>query len=179
MKVALIPGSYDPITLGHLDVICRTAQIFDRVIVAVMDNDAAKYGAAQTCKQYLFTRQERVDLVRVACQSLERVQVLSGSGLLIHLFEETGADCIVKGVRNQTDFLFEQKQAYWNREHDLRAETLYMPSDAKWAELSSTCVRNRLYNGDSVAELVPSAILPLLSEYVYRHGGAQNNKGHL
>lgn len=158
MSTALIPGSFDPITAGHLDVIRRAAGIFERVVVAVMHNDMTKYVPGATVKQYLFSPAEREELVRLACADLPNVEVVTDSGLLIHLFERLGADVIVKGLRSETDYRYEQTHALWNREHDPRAETLYMPTDPALAEISSTRVRAELAAGRVPDELLPPPV---------------------
>lgn len=155
MSTALIPGSFDPITSGHLDVIRRASVIFERVVVAVMHNDMTKYAPNATIKQYLFSPAEREELVSLACADLPNVEVVTDDGLLIDLFERLSADVIVKGLRNEADYRYEQTHARWNREHDPRAETLYIPTDPVLAEVSSTRVRTELAAGR-----VPDGLLP-------------------
>jgi len=110
MMTALIPGSYNPITLGHMDIITRTAQKFDRVVVAVMTNDMHKYVPSAPRKHYLFNEKERLDMTRLACAHLPNVEVISATGMLIDLVDTVGADLIIKGVRNEADFAYEQEQ---------------------------------------------------------------------
>jgi pantetheine-phosphate adenylyltransferase len=95
---ALIPGSFDPITLGHVNVIERAAAKFDRVIVAVMNNDSAKHDKTLSSKTYMFDMETRLELVRLSTKHIENVEVVSSSGMLIDLFDELCADVIVKGV---------------------------------------------------------------------------------
>ena len=162
MSTALIPGSFDPITLGHLDVITRTAARFERVIVAVMTNDMQKYVPGATGKQYMFDMAERRDLVAAACAHLPNVEVVAAGGMLIRLFESVNADWIIKGVRSAVDFEYEQKHALYNRAHCPRAETLYMPADPAYDGLSSTLVREKIRSGESLEGLLPEAVIALI-----------------
>ena len=162
MSIALIPGSYDPITLGHLDVISRAAARFDRVIVAVMNNDMQRYDSTAKSKDYLFTLEQRVSMATDACRTLENVQVIGSCARLIDLFDELGADVIVKGVRNEADYAYEQTHALYNRAHNERAETLYLPADPRFDGISSTLVRERLLQGASLDDLVPAAVARML-----------------
>ena len=162
MLSALIPGSFDPITCGHLDVITRAAALFDRVTVAVMTNDMHLYVEGAPVKHYLLDQKTRRDLVAAACAHLSNVTVVDASGLLIDLHARLGTNVIIKGVRTTADFEYEQAHAIWNRAHNPLAETLYFPADPAYDGLSSTLVREKLSAGESVEGLVPDAILPLL-----------------
>ena len=155
---ALIPGSYDPVTLGHLDVIRRASAMFDEVVVAVMTNDMRAYVADAAVKTYLFSMEERQRLVALACHDLPNVWVIASTARLIDLFDAVDASVIVKGVRNETDYLYEQKHALWNRGHNPRAETVYLPADERYDAISSTCVRAAIEKGEPLEELVPSAV---------------------
>ena len=156
--VALLPGSYDPITMGHMDVIRRACSLFDRVIVAVMTNDMRAYVADAKVKQYMFSMEERTEMARLACADFDNVQVISSGGRLIDLVDEVGADIIVKGVRNEADYAYEQKHALYNRAHNPRAETLYLPADPAYDHISSTLVRERIEAGESIEDIVPAAV---------------------
>ena len=164
--VALLPGSYDPITTGHMDVIRRAAALFDRVIVAVMTNDMRAYVADAKVKQYMFSMEERTEMARLACADFDNVEVISSSGRLIDLVDEVGADVIIKGVRNEADYAYEQKHALYNRAHNPKAETLYLPADPAYDHISSTLVRERIEAGQSIDDIVPAAV----AEYVRRMG---------
>ena len=162
--LALLPGSYDPITNGHLDVIRRASEMFDSVVVAVMNNDMKEHIPTEAAKSYRFTAEQRQHMAEVACVNLENVRVVASSGLLIDLFDELGADVIIKGVRNEQDFAYEQKQALWNRAHNERAQTLYLPADPALNNVSSTLVRQRLQAGQGVDDLVPPLVAAYLKE---------------
>ena len=159
MSTALIPGSYDPITLGHLDVITRAAARFDRVVVAVMTNDMRKYVQDALVKQYMFDRAERAAMAEAACAHLPNVEVIAAGGMLIDLFDRVGADWIIKGVRSAVDFEYEQKHALYNRAHNPRAETLYMPADPAYDGLSSTLVRGKISRGEPLEDCLPEAVI--------------------
>ena len=155
---ALIPGSFDPVTLGHLDVIRRASAMFDEVVVAVMTNDMRAYDAKAVSKTYLFSMEERQRLVALGCQDLTNVWVVSSTARLIDLFDAVDASVIVKGVRNEVDYLYEQKHALWNRGHNPRAETVYLPADERYDDISSTRVRAAIERGAALDDLVPAAV---------------------
>ena len=165
MSKALIPGSFDPITNGHVDVIRRAAAMFDEVVVAVMTNDMRAYVADAPVKHYMFTMEQRQQLVALACQELENVWVIASTARLIDLFDAVDASVIVKGIRNETDYLYEQKHALWNRGHNPRAETLYLPCDDALSEISSTAVRALIEQGKTPEGLVADAALAKLVEW--------------
>lgn len=164
MSTALIPGSFDPITLGHLDIISRAAMRFDKVIVAVMNNDMQKYVQGAPVKSYMFALSERRAMAEAACAHLPNVEVIAAGGMLIRLFDSVNADWIIKGVRSTADFEYEQKHALYNRAHDPRAETLYMPADPAFDGLSSTLVRERIRRGEPLEGYLPDAVIQWLSE---------------
>ncbi len=159
--VALIPGSFDPITLGHVDIIERVAGRFDKVFVAVMNNDSAKHDSTLSSKTYTFEMDERLYFVRVSLAHLENVEVLSSQGMLIDLFDEVGADVIVKGVRNGEDLEYEMKHAKWNKAHNDRVETLLLPADERFSNVSSTLVRTLIAEGkfDELKGIISSAVI--------------------
>lgn len=160
--VALLPGSYDPITTGHMDVIRRVSGLFDRVYVAVMTNDMRAYVADAKVKQYMFSMEERTEMARLACRELANVQVISSTARLIDLVDELGADVIIKGVRNEADYAYEQHHALYNRAHNPKAETLYLPADPAFDHISSTLVRARMTAGESIDGIVPPAVAAYL-----------------
>jgi pantetheine-phosphate adenylyltransferase len=163
---ALIPGSFDPITVGHMDVIRRAAAMFDEVIVAVMTNDMRAYVPTAAVKQYLFTMEQRQRLVAAACAEMDHVWVIASSDRLIDLFDAVDASVIVKGVRNEVDYLYEQKHALWNRGHNPRAETVYLPADEALGDVSSTRVRRAIEVGEPLEGLVPAQALALMTAFL-------------
>ena len=149
---AVCPGSFDPITHGHLDVIRRASTLFDEVIVGVGRNSA---------KKYLFDTDERVELVRSAVDDLPGVRVEVLSGLLVDFCRDRGAGFVVKGLRFASDFDFELQMAHIN--HSLTGlETVLLPASAQWGTLSSTMVREVATLGGDVTAFVP----PLVAERI-------------
>ena len=156
MSLAIVPGSFDPITVGHVDVIERASKIFDTVVVMVMINSQ---------KKYMFTPEQRTQLAKLSCDHLDNVRVLYSEGMLIDAVKELGANVIIKGVRTITDFKYEQVQAHWNKEHNPQAETMYLPCDPKLKRVSSTLVRKLIEEGKSLdGILMPIAIEKLKSD---------------
>ncbi len=150
MSLAIVPGSFDPITVGHVDVIERTAKMFDVVVVAVMLNDQ---------KQYRFTIDQRAQLAKISCAHIPNVQVLVSEGMLVDVVRELGATAIVKGVRTVKDFRYEQEMAYYNRAQEPKAETLYLPCSPHLKRISSTLVRRLMDENKSLeGVLMPDAI---------------------
>lgn len=163
MSRAIIPGSFDPMTLGHKQVIAAAAEIFDEVIVLVMHNDMTKYVKDAKVKEYAFDTEARVHIARLTCADIPNVKVEARSGLLIDAFDEFGGDAIVKGVRSEQDFAYEQIHAAWNLAHNPRARTLYLPADQAYAHVSSTLARERLAKGEDASDiLAPEALTWIL-----------------
>jgi pantetheine-phosphate adenylyltransferase len=146
--LAVCPGSFDPITNGHLDVITRAAAIFDDVSVAVGQNST---------KQYLFSLTERVDLVRACTAHLPNVRVEELTGLLVDFVRARGGRVLVKGVRFAADFEFELQMANLNAVVG-GVETLILPAASQWSTLSSTMVREIAVHGGDVSSFVPAAV---------------------
>ena len=141
MRIALIPGSFDPITLGHVNIIERASNMFDKVFVAVMINDSAKYDSSLSSKKYMFSMEERLEMARLSLSHIENVEVIARTGMLIDLVDEISATAIVKGIRNSADLEYEMIHARWNKEHNPHAETLFLPADESLTMVSSTEVR--------------------------------------
>lgn len=158
MRGALIPGSFDPVTVGHLDVIRRASGMFDKIYVAVMTNDMTKYDAGAKRKNYMFDMAQRRRMVELACADIPNVEVVDWSGMLIDAVDEFDVVAVIKGVRNEADFVYEQKHALWNRAHNPKAETLYLPADPALDLVSSTLVRKRLTSGESLDGIIPAAV---------------------
>ncbi len=150
MKTAICPGSFDPITLGHLDIIRRASEIFPRVIVAVMVN-AKKTG--------LFSVGERVELIRRAVKDMPNVTVESSTALLAQWAEEKGDCVLVKGLRAISDFESEFQMALINRKLNSKLETVFLPTSDEYLYLSSSVVREVCSLGGDISEFVPKEIL--------------------
>ena len=155
-KIAVIPGSFDPLTLGHRDVIVRCAALFDRVVVGILINPA---------KQGMFTMEERKTLAQLSLSDLGNVTVETDSGYLTDFAERMGATFIVKGVRTVADFEYEQTMAHFNRARNPRIETFYLPADESLTEVSSTCARELLIHGGELEGVLHPLAIAWLKQY--------------
>lgn len=150
MRVAIYPGSFDPITNGHLDIITRGAKVFDKLIVGVLVN-IDKVG--------LFSIKERVELIKRVTQHLPNVEVVSFNGLLVDLAKEYEVKVILKGLRAVTDFEYEFQMALMNSQLDNEVETLFMTTSAANSFLSSSSVKQVAKFGGKINGLVPDEIV--------------------
>jgi pantetheine-phosphate adenylyltransferase len=158
VKRAVCPGSFDPVTNGHLDVIGRTAALYDEVVVVVMINKS---------KQGLFTTEERIDLLREVSAPYPNVKVDSFHGLLVDYCRGAGIKVVVKGLRAVSDFDYELQMGQMN--HRLAGvETLFMPTNPLYSFLSSSLVKEVATYGGDVSGLVPDPVLRRLNERVGR-----------
>ena len=148
-KIAVVPGSFDPITMGHLDIIKRASTIFDEVKVVVMNNSS---------KNPLFDVNERMDLISQVTQSIPNVKVDSFSGLLIDYSVEVKANAIIRGLRAVSDFEYEMQITSMNRFLNENIETLFMVSNNQYSFLSSSIVKEVAKYKGSIAGLVPEAV---------------------
>lgn len=159
LKTAVCPGSFDPVTLGHMDIIQRASKLFDRVIVVVMTN---------ATKSPLFSQMERVNLLITAIEAehLDNVVVDCYDGLLADYVKQCKADVIVKGLRAVSDFEYEFQMALTNRKLNDAAETVFLTTTADHLYLSSSLVKQvASLNGD-ISDFVPACILPnILNKY--------------
>ncbi|MBQ2865264.1 MAG: pantetheine-phosphate adenylyltransferase [Clostridia bacterium] len=149
MRTALVPGSFDPITLGHVSVIERSSLLFDKVIVCVMLNEH---------KQYMFSLSERAELVKDAVAHLKNVQVDTWDGMLWEYAQKQEVCAIVKGVRNGKDTDYELPQAYFNSQKYPQALTVFLPAEENKAQISSTLVRNSVQDDTDYRQLVPQKV---------------------
>lgn len=154
MSLAILPGSYDPMTLGHLELVKEAARRYDRVVVAVMVNPG---------KHARFDPQTRVEIARRTVAEIPGAEVLFDGGMLIDLYDRLGADAVVKGYRDAADLAYEQKMADWNRAHNPRFCTVLIPAAEAYRNISSTEVRRRLDAGESLSGFVHPAALGLVS----------------
>jgi pantetheine-phosphate adenylyltransferase len=157
MRTAIYPGSFDPITNGHLDVLHRATKLFDRVIVAVAKNDS---------KRPLFTLEERVQMVARAVRHLPSVKADSFEGLLVDYVEKRGAKAVVRGLRAVSDFEFEFQMALMNRKLNERIETIFMMPKDTYTFLSSRIVKEMAQLGGDVSAFVPAHVRTALAAKV-------------
>ncbi len=150
MRRAVCPGSFDPVTMGHLDVFERASKMFDEVIVSVFVNPAKDHG--------LFSMQERVDMIRKVTAHIPNVKVTSFSGLLNEFCRQQQAPFIVRGLRAFTDFEYEFQRALLMKKIDSNLETVFIMTNAKYSYLSSSGVREMVYFGGDITGFVPDCI---------------------
>jgi len=150
MRVAIYPGSFDPITNGHLDIITRGSKVFDKLIVGVLVN-IDKVG--------VFSIEERVELIKRVTSHLENVEVISFNGLLVDLAKKNNAKVILKGLRAVSDFEYEFQMALMNSQLDSEVETLFMTTSAANSFLSSSSVKQVAKFGGDIKGLVPDDII--------------------
>ncbi|WP_186577571.1 pantetheine-phosphate adenylyltransferase [Aquibacillus kalidii] len=148
-RLAICPGSFDPVTYGHLDIIRRGATVFDEVIVAVFNNQS---------KAPLFSVEERVHLLEVATEDLENVKVDACSGLLMDYAKEQGAQAILRGLRAVSDFEYEMQITSMNRKLNEDIETFFMMTNNQFSFLSSSMVKEVAKYNANVSDLVPEAV---------------------
>jgi pantetheine-phosphate adenylyltransferase len=149
VRRAVCPGSFDPVTLGHLDIVRRAATMFDEVVVAVGVNAS---------KSRLFSAEERISMLERACADVERVRVASFSGLLTDFCTTHDVHAIVKGLRAGTDFDYELPMAHMNATLAPGVETVYLPTSAGWSFVSSSLVKEVAGFGGDVSRFVPEFV---------------------
>jgi pantetheine-phosphate adenylyltransferase len=154
--VAIYPGSFDPVTNGHLDLIHRGSKIFDRLIVAIACNPAKD--------QTLFTLQERKEMLQAMTAELDNVKVDTFEGLLMMYCVKTGANAVLRGIRAVSDYEFELQMALMNRKMEPSVETVFMMPAEKYSYLSSRIVREIAYFGGPLTGLVPELVEQRLRE---------------
>ena len=155
MKIAICPGSFDPITKGHIDILERTSKIFDKVYAVVMVNPA---------KVPTFTTEERIEMIKQTTAHIPNVEVESYAGLIADYAKEKNACTLVKGLRAVTDFEYEFQQALTNKKLNPDLETLFMVTNQEYMYLSSTIVRQIANFGGDISQFVPPEIKDKLVE---------------
>jgi pantetheine-phosphate adenylyltransferase len=156
-RTVVCPGSYDPVTNGHLDIIRRAASVFDRVVVGVVNNPVRKSGT-------LFSAEERKGFIEDATADLPNVEVEVFSVLLVEFARSKGATAIVKGLRAISDFEYEFEMAQLNKTLAAEIESIYIISSPSYSFLSSTGVRELASFGGDISELVPSSVAAALAD---------------
>ena len=163
MRTAICSGSFDPITLGHLDIIRRAAACFDRVCVCVSPN-AEK-------KNQMFTPEEKLLLVRTAVEDLPNVEAELWPGLLADFAVDHGATAIVRGVRNTSDFDVEYQMALINQGIHPGLETMLLPASAAYQHFSSSMAREMIRYGQPLDQYLPASIIPLVRDLIEKKEG--------
>jgi pantetheine-phosphate adenylyltransferase len=155
MKTAIYPGTFDPITYGHLDILERALKVFDRIVIMVARNSS---------KNPLFSEAERIALVREATKGNSQVEVDAFDGLLVDYVRKRNAVAIVRGLRAMTDFEYELQMALMNRKLDEKVETIFLMPNEKYTYLSSNIVREISRLGGDVGQFVPAAVKAALEK---------------
>ena len=158
MKLAICPGSFDPITLGHLDIIQRAALMFDKVIVAVLVNPG---------KNPAFTVEERIDMIRRAVCGIPNVEIECFDGLLADYAKQKNAQAVVRGLRAVTDFEYEFQMALANRKMNPTTDTVFLTTSAQYMYLSSSMVKSIACFGGDISDFVPECICREISARLY------------
>jgi pantetheine-phosphate adenylyltransferase len=155
MKIAIYPGTFDPVTNGHIDILERALTLFDKVIITVARN---------TAKNPLFTEEERITLLRQVTKRYKNVEVASFDGLLVEYVKRRNAVAVVRGLRAMTDFEYELQMALMNRKLDEKMETVFLMPNEKYTYLSSNFVREIARLGGNVSNFVPPVVLKALQQ---------------
>lgn len=150
MNIAIYPGSFDPITKGHLDIITRGSKIYDKLIVAVLVN---------MDKKCLFSIEERVELIKKVTKNLKNVEVLSFDGLLVDFARLNNSKVILKGLRTMSDFEYEFQMALMNSKLDSEIETVFMMTSSAYSYVSSSAVKQVAKFGGSIEGFVPEELI--------------------
>jgi pantetheine-phosphate adenylyltransferase len=154
-KTVIYPGTFDPVTFGHLDVLERAARLFDKVIISV---------AVNTSKKTLFTAEERIDLIRKTADKIKNTEFDIFDGLLVKYAEKKNAGAIVRGLRAISDFEYEFQMALTNRKISSKVETVFLMPNEKFSYISSTLVKEIAAYGGDVSSFVPSLVVKMLKK---------------
>ena len=158
MKIAIVPGSFDPVTKGHLDIIQRTSGLFDVVYVGILSNSSKL--------SPLFTIEERIELMKRVTKDLPNVKVESFTGLLVDFAKEKNANFIVKGLRAVSDFEYEFQMALTNKRLAPNIETFFITSNSQYSYLSSSIVKEVAKYGGDISEMIPYEIINDIQEKI-------------
>lgn len=154
-KVAIYPGSFDPVTNGHIDIIERGMKIFDRIIVTILENPA---------KSLLFSLQERIDLLTVSLKHIPNVEIASYNGLLVDYARMRNAHAILRGMRAVSDFEYEFQMALMNRKLDREVQTVFLMTGLRWIFTSSSIIKEAARFGGDIESMVPEVVKKKLEE---------------
>ncbi|MDD6571348.1 MAG: pantetheine-phosphate adenylyltransferase [Thermoflexaceae bacterium] len=155
MRTAVYPGSFDPVTMGHLDIINRSALLVDKLIVGVLNNNS---------KSPLFSVNERVNMLKEVTKDIPNVEVMSFSGLLVDFLKELDAKIVIRGLRAVTDFEYELQMSQTNRLLDNSIDTIFLNTNLKYSYLSSSVVREVARYGGDISKFVPEQVISRVYE---------------
>ena len=148
-SIALYAGSFDPVTMGHMDIIVRSSRMFDRVVIGIGHNPK---------KPGLFSENERIDLLRVCCKGLKNVSIKSFAGLTAEFANQEGCTVLIRGLRDAQDFGYEMQMAHMNRHLAEAVDTVFMPCIQQYSNISSSLVKEVASLGGKVKGLVPPTV---------------------
>jgi pantetheine-phosphate adenylyltransferase len=154
-RIAIYPGSFDPVTNGHLDIIERGLSLFDKVIVAIMKNPK---------KQYLFPLEERIEILKHSMQDFKNVEVDSFSGLTVDYAASRNAQAVLRGLRALSDFEYEFQLALMNRRLNRDIQTVFLMTGMRWIYTSSSIIKEAAYFGGDIEGMVPPIVLERLRQ---------------
>lgn len=157
MKIAVFPGSFDPITIGHVDIVKRSIPLFDKIIIAIGVN---------TQKKYLFSLERRIHWIQQVFKDYPSIQVTHYNGLTINYCKEIGAQYLLRGIRSASDFEYEKTIAHLNHSMEADVETILMLSPPEYSSISSTIVREIILGDGDVSKFVPKEIVGDLNNRV-------------
>lgn len=163
MKIGIYPGSFDPVTRGHLDIIDRASRLFDELIISVLVNGA---------KKPLFTMDERVEFIKRVTKDIPNVKVEAYDGLLIDFAKSKGAEFLVRGLRAVTDFEYELQIAQTNHKLDSSVDTVFLTTSVEYSYVSSSIVREIASYGGDIRQFVPECIV----DDIYKKAGGNSNE---
>lgn len=156
MRTAVVSGSFDPVTSGHLDIIKRAARVFDRVYAVCFINEE---------KSYMFSLEQRRELLKKAVEGLDNVAVDSFGGWLYEYVKSVDACAIIRGIRDEKDIGYEREMAQFNKEKS-GADTMFFLADERFCKISSTKIRAIIENQGEIAEYVPESIIKMMKGYL-------------
>ena len=155
MIKAVFPGSFDPPTNGHVDIIQRASRLFDDVDVVISVNPA---------KQYMFTEQERLDMLTQLLSEYKNVQIHVWEGLIVNYAKEHGAKVLIRGIRSANDFSYEFELAHMNQNLNPQIETMFLPSKEKWGVVKSSSIKELAMFGGDISRMVPPLVVEALKQ---------------